>query len=122
MKKTLLFIILLISAICFSQKVEFNKITEEGNFKEYLSKNKKVIQVGDTLNIKFPRSGNAFTFITQGNAPCGTILSNTKNIITKIKSVGTDKRGYKIFLAFKGYGLLPVFVEYESALETGEIN
>jgi len=62
-----------------------------------------------------------FTFITQGNTGCGTIISNTKNIITKIKSIGSEKRGYKIFVLFKGYGLLPIYIDYESALETGEI-
>jgi hypothetical protein len=119
MKNILL--IFFISINCFCQKVEFNKITSEGNFNEYLSKDNKLIKIGDTLNIKFPRTGNTFTFITQGNEPCGVILSNTKNKITKIKVIGNETLGYKAYIIFKGYGLLPVFVEYESAFETGEI-
>jgi hypothetical protein len=119
--KKLAVLFILFSSVCFSQKAEYNKLKEENNYSEYFSKNKKLIKIGDTINIKYPRAGNTFTFITQGNSPTGSILSNTKIVITKIKSIGSNKRGYKIYFLFKGYGLIPVYIEYESALETGEI-
>jgi hypothetical protein len=122
MKRIILITILFWSSTIFSQTVDFKNITTEGNYTSYITKAGKEIKIGDFVEIKFPRAGNAFTFITQGNEPCGVILSNTKNKITKIKVIGNETRGYKTYLAFKGYGLLPIFIEYENALETGEIS
>jgi len=65
-KKTLILFLLLIKTLCFSQKAEFNKINIEKNFTEYISKDKKVIKVGDTISVKFPRSGNNFYFYNAG--------------------------------------------------------
>lgn len=106
---------------CFAQTVEYNKISYESNFKEYKSKAGNTIKVGDTLNIGYPRAGDRFTFITQGNEPTGTIIANTRVVITKIKTYGNKTRGYKTYILFKGYGMIPVYIDYESAFETGEL-
>jgi hypothetical protein len=105
MKKIIFF--LFISISCFSQN---NKLSE------YKTKAGLIIYVNDSIAIAYPRLGNEFSFITQGNRSTGTIIANTKVKITKIKKING-----KYFLEFKGYGLLPVYIEYESALETGEI-
>ena len=42
-------------------------------------------------------------------------------IIEKLKTYGTRSSGFKIYAHFKGYGLLPVLIDYETALELGEI-
>jgi hypothetical protein len=47
-------------------------------------------------------------------------LSNTKVVIAKIKAIGNNIRGYKIYALFKGYGAA-VYIDYEAALETREI-
>lgn len=118
MKK--LIFLLFFTTISFSQTAIYNKITSEGKFTEYQSKNGSSIKVGDTLSIGLPANGNQFIFITQGNVPGGTVLANTKNVITKIRTAGNTKRGFKTYALFSGYGL-SIYAEIESALETGEI-
>lgn len=39
----------------------------------------------------------------------------------KLKTYGTKKTGFKMYAHFKGYGLLPVLIDYDTALELGEI-
>ncbi|WP_298220876.1 hypothetical protein [Flavobacterium sp.] len=118
---------ILITAFCFywcstfSQSAHFNKITKEGKFTEYFSKSGKSIKVNDTIEIGYPGNGSRFNFITQGNEPAGVIIANTKVVVTKIKSIGNPKRGYKAYMFFSGYGLLPVVIDYEAALETREL-
>ena len=119
MKKIIL--LLLISYSGFSQTATYNKITASGDFTEYKSKNGGVIKIGDTITIGYPFSGNFFTFITQGGAQTSPILSNKKVVISKIKSIGKNSYGYKIYPIFKGFGWVPLYIDYEAALETGEI-
>lgn len=118
MKHTLFF--LFFSCAVFSQKAVYNKITSENSFKEYEAKNGNLVMVGDTLSIGLPANGREFLFITQANNPAGTVLANSKAVITKLKTVGNKTRGFKTYALFKGYGL-PVYAEIESALEIGEI-
>jgi hypothetical protein len=109
-------LILLITNYCFSQTANYNKINTEGNYKEYISKKNISIKIGDTINIKYPLLGDRFVYITQGNSNCGTILANTKNIIKKIKIIKN-----KAYIIFAGYGLINIYIEYESALDNKEI-
>ncbi|MCI4443145.1 MAG: hypothetical protein JHC39_06510 [Lentimicrobium sp.] len=117
MKKIIL--ILLISFSAFSQKAIYNKTNKEGIFKEYQTKNGDILKVGDTIQIGYPQ-GSEFKFITQGNVGCASFLSNSKAVVSKIKSIGNITRGFKTYALFKGYGL-SVYIDYEAALETGEI-
>jgi len=41
--------------------------------------------------------------------------------VDKLKTYGTKKSGYKLYAHFKGYGLIPVLIDYDTALEVGEI-
>ncbi|MBF2709126.1 hypothetical protein [Flavobacterium soyangense] len=117
MKKIVL--LLLIGFSSFAQKAVYNKTNIEGKFKEYQTKSGNIIKLGDTITISLPRGEN-FTFITQGNVSVAAFMSNKKVIISKIRSVGTSKRGFKTYLLFGGYGFSG-YIDYESALETGEI-
>jgi len=119
MRKILL--LLLISSPIFAQKAVYDKIKESGDFTEYETKSKNVLKIGDTLTIGYPYSGNFFTFITQGGSQTSPMLTNKKVVISKIKSVGNKNTGFKIYPLFKGYGWIPIYIDYESALETGEI-
>ncbi|NHM07647.1 hypothetical protein G4D82_10470 [Flavobacterium sp. CYK-4] len=116
-----IFIFLLVSKAAFAQTLRYDKITNEGKFTEYFSKSGESIKINDTIEIGYPGNGSRFNFITQGNEPAGVIIANTKVVVTKIKSIGNPKRGYKAYLFFSGYGLLPVVIDYESALETHEV-
>lgn len=115
-----LFFTLFISFFCFSQTAKYNQITSKNNFDSYISSTGKTLKIGDTIKIGLPRT-NYFQFITQGNQPCGVQIANTKNIISAIKSIGDNKRGFKIFILFKGWGLIPVYIDYETALLANEI-
>jgi hypothetical protein len=115
----LLIIFLFFCSLIYGQKTIYSTTREAGTFSEYQTKSGNTLKIGDTLKISLPRLQN-FTFITQGNRPAGPIIANTKVVISKIKSIGTKKIGYKTFVLFGGYGL-SVYIDYESALEFGEI-
>jgi hypothetical protein len=117
MKTTLL--LLLISMSCIAQKVVYKEITASGTFEQYQTKDGFVLNLGDAITIGYPL-GQEFTFITQGDLQVAARLSNSEVKISKIKAIGNATRGYKVYLFFKGYGI-NCAIDYESALETGEI-
>jgi hypothetical protein len=117
MKTTILF--LFIGFAGLSQKAVFNKIDHAGTFTEYQTKSGGVLKINDTITIGYPL-GKEFTFLTQGDLNVAARLSNTKVVIAKIKAIGNNIRGYKIYALFKGYGAA-VYIDYEAALETREI-
>lgn len=117
MKKIIL--LLLISFSGFSQKIIYNKVKTSGNFTEYQDKNGNILKIGDTITIGYPKLNN-FMFITQGNTPVAAFMANKKVVVSKIKSIGTKKIGYKVYMLFGGYGF-SCYVNYEAALETEEI-
>jgi hypothetical protein len=112
-------LLLLITFSCQGQKLVYNQINNSGIFKEYQTKDGLIIKKGDAITIGYPL-GNHFTFITQGNLNVAARLSNSVVTVSKIKSIGNDQRGYKVYLYFKGYGI-NCAIDYEAALETGEI-
>lgn len=123
MRKTLLFLLLVLGVnISFAQTAEYGKITEAKKFEEYISKNGDRLKVGDSLQIGIATAATHFVYVSQGEgANMHPTHSGKKVKITKIYSAGRKNSGYKIFINFKGFGLLPVFVDYETALEVGEI-
>jgi hypothetical protein len=112
-------LLLFISFSGFAQKAVYNKTNTAGKFSEYQTKEGSVLKVGDTITIGYPL-GQYFTFITQGDLQVEARLSNSKVTISKIKSIGNAARGFKTYLFFKGYGF-NCSIDYEAALETGEI-
>lgn len=112
---------LLITFSTYSQTATYDKINKQQDFKEYISKDNLLLKIGDTLTIGYPFSGSFFTFITQGGQQTSPMLSNKKIAIKKIKTIGTKKTGFKTYFTIAGYGFVPVYIDYESALETGEI-
>lgn len=112
-------LLLFVSFSAFSQKATYNKTNESGKFTEYQTKEGNVLKLGDTITIGYPL-GNNFTFITQGDLNGSASLANKRVKISKIKSIGNSIRGYKTYILFSGYGI-SVHIDYEAALETGEI-
>lgn len=117
--KNLILLLFFITSFCTAQTATYNKTKTTGSFKEYLTKEGHSLKIGDTIEIGYPL-GKEFTFLTQGNQPVAAFLSNNKVVVSNFKAVGSANRGFKIYALFKGYGL-PVYIDYESALETGEI-
>lgn len=114
------FILLFISSFMSAQTATY-PVEKEGKFKTYISRDNIEFSVGQKLEIGLPYAGNQYTFITQGNVPAGAVITGNTVKISKLKAVGNKDTGYKMYAQFKGYGLLPVDIDIESALKTGEI-
>lgn len=125
MKKTLILgtLTLLVTNILNAQnneRLEYGSI-KKGNYTEYFSKNKDLIKIGDSLQIGEASNFDKFVFITQGQSPMHADHQNKKVKINSIEVFGRKNSGYAVYFSFKGFGLLPVYVNYESAIESGEI-
>jgi hypothetical protein len=121
MKQNISLIFLITFSFCYSQKAEFNKLSIKSNYDEYYTKNGDILKLGDTLIIGIPISELGFTYISQGGQRVSNTLSEKKILIDKLKTYGSKSNGYKMYAHFKGYGLLPVLIDYETAFELGEI-
>ncbi|SRX74937.1 hypothetical protein [Aequorivita antarctica] len=108
-------------AIGYSQTAEYGKLTNKAEYKIYLTKIGDTLKVGDTLTIGIPTSDLGFTYISQGGQRVSNTLSDKKVLVDKLKTYGSKNSGYKLYAQFKGYGLLPVLIDYDTALELGEI-
>lgn len=108
-------------SISYSQMAEYGKLINKSEYKIYLTKTKDTLKVGDTLTIGIPTSDLGFTYISQNGQRVSNTLSEKKVIVDKLKTYGTKYSGYKMYAHFKGYGLIPVLIDYDTALEVGEI-
>lgn len=95
--------------------------TKKGTYKQYITKSNDTINVGDKVTFGLPTNGNQYIFITQGNTPAGTVITGDKVTISKLKSIGSTSKGFKMYAVVKGYGLLPVLIDIEAALKTEEV-
>lgn len=96
-------------------------LTKKKNYKTYVNQAGKTINIGDTITINQPKTADAFTFITQGNQPAAAFISGDVVTISKLKSIGNKTRGYKMYAYVKGYGLLPVMIDLDQAINAKEI-
>ncbi|UKM64748.1 hypothetical protein GSB9_01305 [Flavobacteriaceae bacterium GSB9] len=119
--KILILLLIFSISITYSQTAEYGKLTHKSEYEIYLTKTGDTLKVGDTLTIGIPLSDLGFTYISQGGQRVSNTLSDKKVVVDKLKTYGTKKSGYKIYAQFKGYGLLPVLIDYDTALELGEI-
>lgn len=114
-------LLLCIVNISYSQVAEYNNLDKKADYKTYITKSKDTITVGSVLTIGLPYNQQQFTFITQGNQPTASFLAGNTIKITKLRALGNKTKGYKIYAYFKGYGMLPVIIDVESALLAKEI-
>jgi hypothetical protein len=122
MKRIFLIWIVLVSFIvCNAQVAEFGRITGNGLYDSYITKSGDQINVGDTLILGKPSGIQRFMYIQQGGEYCAPWISGRKVAITQIRSYGNPKRGYTLFIQFKGFGLIPVSMLYDNAIESGEV-
>ncbi|MDR2223779.1 MAG: hypothetical protein LBE34_13755 [Flavobacteriaceae bacterium] len=122
MRKIFTLLIILFTTISFSQTAKYNNLLKNNeSFKEYISKNGDIIKVGDSLIIGKAMDPNGFRFISQGGGRMHQTHGGKQITISKIKSYGNEKSGFTIWIEFKGFGWIPVNVDYENALDAGEI-
>lgn len=119
--KTLTIFLLFVVSIGFSQTAQYGNLDKKSEYENYMTKNGFEVKIGDTLTLGVPTSDLGFTYISQGGRRVSNTLADKKVVIDKLKTYGNKKNGYKMYAHFKGYGLFPVLIDYETALELGEI-
>ncbi|MBU3026873.1 hypothetical protein Q4603_16035 [Zobellia galactanivorans] len=120
MRNLTVFLLFMVS-ITYSQTAEFGNLTKKSEYKNYKTKSGYKINIGDTLALGIPSSDLGFAYISQNGQRVSHTLAGKPIVIDKLKTYGNKKSGYKMYAQFKGYGLLPVLIDYETALELGEI-
>ncbi len=83
---------------------------------QYISTEGDTLEVGKTIILGLPTGNTGFRYITQGNEPVANWLAGEKVKIHKFKTVRS-----KMYVLFKGYGLIPVYIDWEIARRAGEV-
>ena len=122
--KKLLLVLLLVPLVSFGQAFKFGEVQKKnskGN--TYISKSGKTLKIGDKLTIGKPidDSKDTFSYITQAGVQVVRSLENNEIEVFRFQTFKQAAFSGKVYVAFKGYGLIPVLIDYESALESGEI-
>lgn len=120
MKHALLLLAFFIYNTTNSQTIEFPP-SKSGTFQSYTSKSGITINVGDKIELGLPFGGNQFVFINQNRIGINANLSASIVEIIEIEVSGNDKKGYKAYAKFKGFGATPVFINLEPAINSQEI-
>lgn len=121
------FIHLLIALLFFNQSIaqdlKYGEIARKNSkVSSYQSQSGAIIKKGDVLILGKPTgTGGNFSHITQNGLPVIGALSGNEVKVDHIKSFKQAAFSGKAFVAFKGYGLIPCYINYELALEAGEV-
>jgi hypothetical protein len=121
MRILLVTIFMIFSNYFFGQEVKYGEVIENGYYDTYHAKDGSTVSVGDTIKLGQPSGNDHFLFIQQGGQYVAPWLADKDVIVTRIKSYGSKKKGYILFVQFKGFGMLPVFIQYDNAVEAGEV-
>ena len=92
----------------------------KGTFQSYTTKDGNTYRIGQQVEIGLPSSDNGFNWISQNGQKAANFLAGKTITISKLKTYGNKKQGFKMYAHFKGYGL-PVLIDLEVAERTGEI-
>jgi hypothetical protein len=112
---------LFFTSICFSQTGKFNELNEEGKLTEYISKDGSIFKVDEKILIGYPWNKEYFLFLTQGNNNADSKLSNSILKINKIEVFKLSNGFLKAYIVSKDFGMIPLYIDIESAIETKEI-
>jgi hypothetical protein len=105
----------------YGQNAKYGEINGNATYEKYIAKDGSSVSIGDTIKLGKPSGNDHFLYIQQGELYVAPWLADKNVVVTKIKSYGNSKRGYILFVQFKGYGLIPVFIQYDNALASGEV-
>lgn len=112
-------LVFLFCASSFAQTATYPP--QEGRFKTYVTKNGDTISIGDKVQLGIPFGGTTFIFLSQDSQYVRSRLAGDIVTITKLESRTNNKTSYKMQAFFKGYGLVPVIIDVENALEVKEL-
>jgi hypothetical protein len=138
MRKLLLGVLLLSSAIVLSQKSEKRQISYDTLTKytsnhlklkgailydEYISKDGSLYKVGDTIKINKPLSIDKFSFISDrfSQVPATSKIIGNLFIIKNIIVTGFKNTGYELCMTINNPITSDQILKFENAIENGEI-
>ena len=127
-----------VNEVAIKLKHKFSLVADEregyGDFASYLSKDGVLYKVGDTLTLGFPSSNKSFAFIVVDEGHFFKLWNNTGltyadvsssqslTVIKNIKIAGSKKGGYYVtFRCYGATGTLRFQVQFENAIQVGEI-
>jgi hypothetical protein len=112
MRITLL--LLFFTQISLAQTAHFGE-TKKGTYDNYITRAGDTIKKGMQLTLGTPSTDLGFAYISQGGERVAFRLANTTVTVHNIRVYE------KPYLQIRGYGLLPVLIDYENAITTGEL-
>jgi len=128
MKKVVLAMLMVcFSLIGFGQTTKFGALTERTKCEAYIGSDGIEYKVGDTLKIGMPSGLRTFAFITSIDimgtvTPAHSTFASSEVIIKKIAIAGSSKSGYKANFQTKATAVSNLFIDFESALKSGEVS
>lgn len=112
MRVTLL--LLFLSQICTAQIANHNT-TKKGKYTTYITAKGDTINTGMQLRLGTPSTDLGFVYVSQGGERVAFRLANETVTVSGIRVYE------KPYLQIRGYGLIPVLIDYENAITTGEL-
>lgn len=122
MKQILLLLLITTSTLCYSQAIEYGKLTPKGDFTEYRAKSGDIVKVGDTLILGKRSLDRCYNhIIDKRSQKLATPILGYPMKIIKFKAYDTEKQGYKVFAIFKSWAGGQLMIDYESAIKVREV-
>jgi len=121
--------IALASAPAMAQVATYGETTKGGEYESYVSRDGTHYKLGDTLKIGVPQGGNqTFTYVSEKfgilseATPCPSRCAGLEYQIVSFRAGGKGQ-GFRMWSKLKGAarGVAPIIVNFESALESGEL-
>jgi len=110
----LIVLLLFLTQICGAQIANYNT-TKKGKYTSYITATGDTIKTGMQLRLGTASTNLGFVYISQGGERVAFRLSNQTVTVHGVRVYE------KPYILFKGYGLLPVLIDYENAITTGEL-
>lgn len=129
MKYVVIFLLVLLSNAALSQEITCSELAlaKKGKYTSYLASDGHVYKTGDRIKIGLPHADHTFAFITEGDGTLvpvkylTTEISGQESEILTIRVAGSKRTGYQVVMRTRGAGCSQYTIQFENALEAGEI-
>jgi len=124
-----IFALSLLFNMAFSQEIRFVDLasSKKGKYTSYLASDGHVYKTGERIKIGMPGANHTFDFITEGDGTLIPVTHLTSDIsgqeseILTIRVTGSKRTGYQVVMRTRGAGFSQYTIQFENALEAGEI-
>lgn len=119
----------LLPSITFAETAKYGETTHKGDYDSYVSRDGTHYQIGDKLKIGVPQGGNqTFSYVLEKigfmteSKPCPTRCAGLEYAIEGFRAGGKGQ-GFRMWAKMEAPsgGLGSIIVNFESALESGEL-